>query len=103
MKPLNFGIAFVALLLAGCSSLSLDASQDRPMSFHDTRLQYALITGDSETLRRDFYMNLPPSWVERVAAGVMLPWTAASEAAIWPISTGIKALAPGQTYQHSAQ
>ncbi len=73
------------------------------MSFYDTRLQYALVTGDGETLRRDYYMNLPPSWVERVAAGVMLPWTAASEAVIWPFLAGIKAYSQNPSHGSSTQ
>ncbi len=103
MKTSNFGIAFISLVLAGCSSLSSESSPERPMAFHDTRLQYALITGDDETLRRDFDMKLSPSWAERTAAGVALPFSAASEAVFWPFLTAIKAWAPSQTYGHSAQ
>ncbi len=80
-----------------------NASNEPPEAFYDTRLQYALITDDRETLKRDYYMSLPPSWVERVAAGVMLPWTAAGEAVFWPFFTGIKAYSQSQSYGASTQ
>lgn len=88
--------AAVPMLLAGCASLPAVDSKEPPTAFHDTRLQYALVTGETETLRQEFGMALPPSWAERVAAGAVLPVTAATEAAFWPVFIGIKAFAPSQ-------
>lgn len=82
----------VPLLLTACAS----PQQQPPMSFHDTRLQYALVAGDSAALRQDFNMKLPPSWAERAAAGFVLPVTVVTDALFWPAATGIKALAPSQ-------
>lgn len=96
-----FTIAF--LPLAACSSLPKLDTQDPPRVFHDTRLQYALLTGDGAALVKDFDMKLPPSWTERVVAGVVLPFTAATETAFFPFATGINALAPRQDYPRSRQ
>jgi len=73
------------------------------MAFHDTRLQYALLTDDKESLTKDFAMALPPSWAERTVAGVVLPFTAATEAVFFPFAAGINALAPAPEYPHSHQ
>ncbi len=86
---------------AGCASLPSPTAAERPMSFHDTRLQYALVAGEDDILKRDFDMRLPPSLVERIVAGAVLPFTAASEAAFYPFAAGIKAWAPLQ--QESAK
>ena len=98
----------LALLLTGCADLPTytDPSTDpkqRPMAFHDTRLQYALVTGEDQTLVENFDMKLPPSMAERIVAGVALPFTAALETIYWPVSTGIKALAPVADYPKSAK
>ena len=89
----------IAMSLTGCASgpsyqWPLSDPQERPLAFHDTRLQYALVTGDDDTLTKDFDMKLPPSMTERIVAGAVLPFSVASEAAFWPFFTGIKALAP---------
>ena len=91
----------VAMSLTGCASgpsyqWPLANPQQRPLAFHDTRLQYALVMGDNDTLTKDFTMKLPPSMAERIVAGAVLPLTLATEAAFWPVFTGIKALAPSQ-------
>ena len=91
----------IAMSLAGCASgpsyqWPLSDPQERPLAFHDTRLQYALVTGDDDTLTKDFAMKLPPSMTERIVAGAVLPFSVASETAFWPFFTGIKALAPSQ-------
>jgi hypothetical protein len=59
--------------------------------FPGTRLQYALLTGDSEILRRDFRMNPERSPLERAVAGLALPFSAATEAAFWPVRYGLAA------------
>ncbi len=84
-------------LLAGCADLAPVAdTANPPTAFRETRLQYALVAGDQAALAKDFGMKLPPSWAERVVAGVVLPVTAASEAAFFPVFVGIKTMAPNQ-------
>ena len=107
----KFAIAAVFPLAVSLSSCAngpsyqwpLSDPQERPLAFHDTRLQYALVTGDDDTLAKDFAMKLPTSMTERIVAGAVLPFTVASEAAFWPFFTGIKALAPSQDYKSSAK
>ena len=89
-------IAVIPSLLAGCAAHSPLDLPNPPMAFHDTRLQYALVAGDDAMLAKDFDMKLPPSWAERAAAGIAIPFTAASEAAFFPFATGINAIAPAQ-------
>jgi uncharacterized protein YceK len=74
--------------LTGCTTLSLTGT-DRPMAFHDTRLQYALLTDDREILKSDFDMHIEPSLSERAAAGLVLPFNAAIETVFWPVSYAI--------------
>ena len=95
--------AATLLLLAGCASLAPVDLPNPPMAFHDTRLQYALLAGDDAMLAKDFAMRLPPSWVERAVAGVVLPFTAATETVFFPFATGINAFAPTQDYPRSHQ
>ncbi len=72
------------------------------MAFHDTRLQAALLAGDRETLGRDFAMAAPPGLAERSVAAFVLPFTAATEAAFYPLwasmqaSTELGAPVPGK-------
>ncbi|MFM8331264.1 MAG: hypothetical protein ACKN9T_06215 [Candidatus Methylumidiphilus sp.] len=82
-------------MLAGCAGLA-PADGDPPLAFHDTRLQYALASGDNATLAQDFNMKLPPSWAERIVAGGVLPFTAVTETAFYPVAAGIAAFAPSQ-------
>jgi len=62
-----------------------------PASFHDTRLQYALLTDDRQMLLTEFAMTTTPTLVERVAAGFVLPVTVAAETAFWPVSASFRA------------
>lgn len=98
MKRLNYSLFILACaLLAGCAELTAvhDKSiQNPPMAYHDTRLQYALLTNDRSALAQDFSMKLPPSWSERIVAGVVLPLTASTETAFYPFALGINAPAP---------
>lgn len=103
MKPKYYLLAGLCLISAGCASLPSVSTTERPMAFHDTRLQYALVTGQDETLQQDFDMKLPPSLVERIVAGAVLPFTAASEAAFFPFATGLKQWAPLQQEKGSAK
>ena len=82
--------------LAGCADWSSFKQPEQPLAFHDTRLQYAIVSGDDETLAKDFSMKLPPSMTERIVAGAVLPFTVATEAAFLPFFTSFKALAPSQ-------
>lgn len=72
------------------------------MAFHDTRLQAALLADDRETLRRDFAMAAPPGLAERSVAAFVLPFTAATEVAFYPLwasmqaSTKLGAPVPGK-------
>jgi uncharacterized protein YceK len=81
-------VSMAMTTLTGCTSLSLSGT-DRPMAFHDTRLQYALLTDDREKLRRDFDMFTEPTFTERAVAGLVLPFGAAIETLFWPVSYGI--------------
>jgi hypothetical protein len=86
--------AWLLLALSGCTTAPLSsAGQDRPMSFHDTRLQYALLTNDGASLKQDFKMTADNSPVERAVAGLVLPFAAATEAAFWPLGETMKAFA----------
>jgi len=79
-------LASMAIMtLTSCTSLSLSGT-DRPMAFHDTRLQYALLTDDREMLKNDFDMHTEPTISERAAAGLVLPFSAAIETVFWPVS-----------------
>lgn len=71
--------------LTGCTSLGLTGS-DRPMAFHDIRLQYALLTNDRATLEEDFEMYLEPTLTERIVAGLVLPFGGAVDTVFWPFS-----------------
>ena len=103
MKYLKICLSVMPVFLSGCAYLPSEDSKEPPMAFHDTRLQYALVAGNRETLAHDFHMKLQPSMVERVVAGTVLPFTAASEAAFWPFLTGIKSLSPPQQHDISPQ
>jgi uncharacterized protein YceK len=95
-RPKSFACAAICLLLPGCASTySLD-NANPPSAFYDTRLQYALVSGDDATLAKDYGMKLPPSWAERTVAGVALPFAATTEVAFYPFSAAINAWAPGQ-------
>ncbi|HYE33952.1 hypothetical protein [Methylocaldum sp.] len=74
--------------LTGCATLSLTGT-DRPMAFHDTRLEYALLTKDRDTLRKDFDMYIEPTFSERAMAGLVLPFNGAIETLFWPVSYAI--------------
>lgn len=65
----------------------------QPADFPDTRLQYAILTNDRESLVRDFRMNPGRGWIERIAAGVALPFAAATETAFWPVYYGFSSAA----------
>ena len=98
---LSVAVLTLSMSLTGCAGKPayhwpLSDPEQRPLAFHDTRLQYALLMGDNDTLVKDFAMKLPPSMVERIVAGAVLPLTIATETAFWPVFTGIKALAPSQ-------
>jgi len=96
-------LALLTLVVSACSSTPSISTDTPPVAFHDTRLQYALITGDNDTLAKDFNMTMPPSWAERVVGGMVFPLTAASEAAFFPFATAINAYAPAPDYPHSPQ
>lgn len=79
------------LLSSGCATApSAESVARRPMLFHDTLLQYALLTDDRQTLRQDFQMTVEPSPIERVVAGAVLPFTTAIDTLYWPFSASIK-------------
>jgi hypothetical protein len=78
------------LLLSGCATAPATGSgAERPVLFHDTLLQYALLTDDRETLNKDFQMAAEPSPIERVVAGAVLPFTVTIETLYWPVSAAI--------------
>lgn len=88
--------ASILPVLAGCTTLTrINDDTNPPLAFHDTLMQYALLTGESATLSKNFGMK-PPSLPERIVAGVVLPITAATEATFFPFFTGIKTESPSQ-------
>jgi len=94
-----FAVFAVCLLLAGCATAPVaESGAERPMLFHDTLLQYALLTDDRQMLQKDFQMASEPTPVERVVAGAVLPFTATIETLYWPVSASIKSyLAEGDS------
>lgn len=111
MTALNLGcrvlpVAALAVMLAGCAGAwpgSPDSAARRPMPFHDSRLQYALVSGDGQALSQDFNMKMQPTVAERAVAGLVLPATAFAETLFWPFSTAIKTFAPLQQTDDSTQ
>ncbi len=63
------------------------------MAFHDTRMQYALLTDDQTVLRTDFRVTTPSSGTGRAVAALVLPFTAATETVFFPVSAAINGLA----------
>jgi len=95
MRPSKIPILAVILALpAGCAYLPPDFNREPPAAFHDTRMLSAMVAGEEAALGREFGMKAPLSWEERVAAGVMLPFTAATETAFFPVFAGLKTLEP---------
>lgn len=91
-KPSKLAISSLVFFLAGCGMEP--ATPDRPaqpMAFHNTRLTYALMTDDEETLRRDFQMKTRPTWVERTFAGIGLLVASGMETVTWPVFAGFRA------------
>ena len=74
--------------LQGCALPTVDDGRP-PMAFYDTRLQYAILTGDGESLQKDFKMNPERSWVERGRSALTLPFAAAIDAAFFPVFYGL--------------
>lgn len=60
------------------------------MAFHNTRLSYALLTNDVETLQRDFQMKTEPTEVTRVIAGILFLPAAGMETVTWPVFVGLR-------------
>ena len=108
LKFVSAAILPIAISLHGCAggaayNWPLNDPQQRPLAFHDTRLQFAMAAGENDTLAQDFGMKLPPSTTERIIAGAALPFALACETAFWPFATGIKALAPAAEHSGSTQ
>jgi hypothetical protein len=76
------------LALAGCATPDL-AHTGRPMAYHDTRLQYAILTEDRETLKHEFQVNPDRTPLERGLTAVTLPFAAATETVFWPVFYGL--------------
>ena len=81
------GWIILALNLTACAGHNV-GRLGQPADFPDTRLQYAILTGDRESLAQDFHMNPERGWIERVTAGAALPFAAATETAFWPVYYG---------------
>jgi hypothetical protein len=64
---------------------------ETPASFHDTGLQYAWVTYDRKTLVVEVARQNTPTIPERLAAGLVLPVTAAAETVFWPVSASFRA------------
>lgn len=87
------GLVLAGSVLTACSSNPKPTVPlgEGPYSFHDTRLQYALVTGDRPTLAADFAMITEPTLPERIAAAVALPVSTATELAAWPAASAFRA------------
>jgi hypothetical protein len=81
----------VAVALSGCAATPSEKLGEGPYSFHDTRLQYALLIDDRNTLTSEFSMTTEPTLPARIAAGFVLPVSAAAEVASWPLSAAFRA------------
>lgn len=76
------------LALAGCATP--DAGHTgRPMAYHDTRLQYAILTEDREALKHEFHVNPERAPLERGVTAFTLPFAAATETLFWPVFYGL--------------
>jgi hypothetical protein len=82
------GILMILLGLAACAVPDVGRS-GRPIAFHDTRLQYAVLTDDRVALQRQFQMAPNRLMVERIIAGAQLPFAAAIETVTWPLTYGL--------------
>jgi hypothetical protein len=84
--------ALIGLVLTACAGNPKPNVPlgEGPYSFHDTRLQCALLTDDRSALKSDFSMSTEPTVAERIAAAVALPVTAATEIAAWPVSSAFR-------------
>lgn len=89
--------------LSSCAQNSTNKDAEIPMPYHDTRLQYAILTADEEVLSRDFKMKPPHPLIEQVLAGLLLPFTAATDTVFLPFAYGIKTFAPARQQGPSAQ
>ena len=85
------GAGLALSTLAACTTPPVRDIGETPASFHDTRLQYALVTDDRKTLLSEFAMQTTPTIPERLAAGLVLPVTAAAETVFWPVSASFRA------------
>jgi hypothetical protein len=85
---------YPASILAALLGLSACATPDlahtgRPMAYHDTRLQYAILTEDRNTLTKEFQVNPDRTPLERGLTVVTLPFAAATETVFWPVFYGL--------------
>jgi hypothetical protein len=76
--------------LVACGTAPTVDVGETPASFHDTRLQYALLTDNRRILAEEFSRRTTPTIPERFAAGLVLPVTAAAEVAFWPVSASFR-------------
>jgi uncharacterized protein YceK len=81
-------ISAASLWLAGCSTPHAGHSGP-PEAYQDTRLQYAILTEDRETLRKDFQTNPDRTGLERGLTAVTLPFAAVGETLFWPAFYGL--------------
>ncbi|MBS1211754.1 MAG: hypothetical protein H6R26_370 [Proteobacteria bacterium] len=98
------GSFLAGLVLSGCTALEYPRSGNGPpMAFHDTRLQYALLSDDRARLQTDFHIATLGSMTERIVSALVLPFTVATEAAFYPFAASIDGLSgmgsppPGKT------
>ncbi|QSA97938.1 hypothetical protein [Methylococcus sp. EFPC2] len=75
--------------LSACGAPRQVARDEPPVAFHDTLVQYAVLTNDRTALQQDFQMNPERSGIERVVAGAQLPFSAAIETLVWPVAYGL--------------
>jgi hypothetical protein len=91
-KPSKLTVSALMFFLAGCGTEPVTPDRPaQPMAFHNTRLAYALMTDDEETLQRDFQMKTHPTWVERTFAGIGLLTASGMETVTWPVFAGFRA------------
>ncbi|MDD5033750.1 MAG: hypothetical protein PHE55_03250 [Methylococcaceae bacterium] len=93
MKTSTLAIALIfPIFLSACASTPPVSAQKPPLSFHDSRLQYALVNDDRQILKQEFGMESPTGIAERIAAAVSLPFSVVADTLVWPASTAIQAL-----------
>lgn len=91
LQPFSRSLALGFLLLGtGCTTTTATGpTAAHPAAYADTRLQYAVLTEDRETLAKEFRVNPERSPLERGFTALTLPFAAVGETVFWPVFYGL--------------